>query len=73
MFGLGTMAAMSLFTAASLDRPDFPAKMTVFSSGLACVVGTVWTFKALSALPAGTLAGLISTVARGAARLLARA
>ncbi|KAG8468430.1 hypothetical protein KFE25_013513 [Diacronema lutheri] len=83
MFGLGTMAAMSLFTAAvgeisvrmgqSLDRPDLPAKMTIYSSGIACVVGAVWTAKALSSLPRGSFAAALSATSRALGRLLSRA
>jgi hypothetical protein len=46
--------------------------MTVFSSGFACVVGAIWTAKAISALPSGSFVALSSTVGRALSRLILR-
>ena len=69
-FGLGTMLAMSLFTALvgeasvqmgeRLNTPDVPAKMAFASSVFAIVIGSVWTIRASLALglPAAVLSFL---------------
>jgi len=61
-FGLGTMIAMSSFTAIvgelsvqmgeRLQSPDVPAKLAFGTSLFACVMGFGWTFKALLELGA---------------------
>eukprot|EP00908_Phaeocystis_cordata_P008716 Transcript_19412.p3 GENE.Transcript_19412~~Transcript_19412.p3 ORF type:complete len:164 (-),score=59.12 Transcript_19412:327-818(-) len=59
-FGLGTMIAMSLFTAvvgeasaqmsARLNQRDLPAKLAMASSIFALIMGFVWTSRACAAL-----------------------
>jgi len=56
-FGGGTMVAMSLFTALAgeasvqmgerMQQPDVPAKLALFSSAFALLMGTLWTLRAL--------------------------
>lgn len=56
-FGGGTMVAMSIFTALAgeasvqmgerLQQPDVPAKLALFSSAFALLMGTLWTLRAL--------------------------
>lgn len=56
-YAIGTMVAMSTVTTVigegslrvgeTLDRPDLPQKLSLVSSGLAAVVGLVWTARAL--------------------------
>jgi sulfite exporter TauE/SafE len=59
-FGLGTMAAMSIFTAVvgeissqmseRLEDPSTPGKLAFASSLFALVMGTLWTGKALGSM-----------------------
>lgn len=78
-FGLGTMLAMSLFTAVvgeasaqmatRLNQRDLPAKLAMASSILALAMGTVWTLRAGAALSLPQLLGrqLARLAAAGAA------
>lgn len=67
-FGVGTAIAMSLFTAVigeasvqlgeRLKTADIPAKMALFSSCVALIVGSLWTVRASFALGLPKLLGL---------------